>query len=158
MADGDGDGRAMTAGEVAMLREVYGPRLPYAKVRVHARRWSWPFPKDRAMAPDGEMYFPGDGYAADFSAPSVDLARRSTFVHEAAHLYQWYVLRQIVWLRGPFSRTYDYELKPGKAWTDYGLEQMAMIAQDWWLLRHGGRPLNRTPYPLAAYAGLMPVR
>ncbi len=67
------------------------------------------------------------------------------------------MLNQKVWLRGPFDRTYDYQLTPGKKWTDYGLEQMAMIAQDWWLLSRGGPPQNPIAYPLAAYAALMPV-
>lgn len=148
----------MTGGEIAMLRQIYGNRIPYASIKVVPHRWMWPFPNDRSMAPNGTMYLPGDDYRPDFASPSVDLYHKSTFVHETTHLYQWYVLGQTVWLRGPFDRNYDYVLVPGKKWTDYGLEQMAMIAQDYFLLKNGGRPLNKTRYPLSAYAGLMPVK
>ena len=152
------DGRAITAGETIMLRAVYGSRLPYAKVKVYPHRLMWPFPTDRAMAPNGNIYMPGNEYATDFSDPKVDLLLRSTFVHEAAHLYQWYVLGRTVWLRGAFDRTYDYVLTPGKKWEDYGVEQSAMIAQDWWLLKHGGKVKNATVYKLADYSGLMPLK
>ena len=152
------DGRHVTSGEVAMLQAVYGTRIPYSVVMIYPRRWMWPFPQDRSMAPNGNVYMPGTEYANDYSNPAVDLYRRSTFVHEFAHIYQWYVIGETVWLRGPFNRTYDYVLLPGKKWSDYGLEQMAMIAQDWWLLKHGGRTLNPTQYPVSAYANLMPVK
>ena len=153
------DGRAITNGETAMLRAVYGSRLPYSKVTVYPHRWSWPFPTDRAMAPNGNIYMPGNEYAADFSNPKVDLLLRSTFVHESAHLYQWYVLGRTVWLRGMFDREYEYTLVAGKKWEDYGVEQSAMIAQDWWRLMQGALPLNKNvKYPLAAFAKLMPLR
>lgn len=79
--------RNLTPGEIAMLREVYGGRIPYSRVKVHPHRLTWPFPNDRAMAPNGELYFPGGEYVADFSAPGVDLAHKSTLIHEGAHLY-----------------------------------------------------------------------
>ena len=88
-----------------MLREVYGDRIPYAKIKLYPHRWAWPFPNDRAMSPNGEMYFPGAEYAPDFSSPRENLAKRSVFIHEGAHIYQWYVLHQTVWVRGPFDRT-----------------------------------------------------
>ncbi len=152
------EGRPLTSGEVAMLRAVYGNRIPYAEVRVVPHRWTWPFHNDRSMAPNGIMYMPGDDYRSDFASPSVNISHRSTFVHEATHLYQWYVLNQIVWLIGPFDRRYEYTLVPGKRWTDYGLEQMAMIAQDYFLLSHGARRTNGPRYPLSAYAGLLPAK
>ncbi len=152
------DGRGITGGEAAILGQVYGTRIPYAQVRVFPHRWSWPFPTDRSMAPNGNIYFPGKEYVPDFSAGGVDLAHRSTFVHEAAHLYQWYVLHRIVWLRGAFDREYEYAIERGKAWTAYGVEQMAMIAEDYYRLKNGGQPLNKIKYPLAAYAELMPAR
>lgn len=141
-----------------MLQGVYGNRIPYAKINLFSHRWTWPFSEDRSMAPNGDMYFPGHQYADDFSSPSVNVVRRSVFVHEGAHLYQWYVLRRVVWARGPFARNYDYILVPDKPWKDYGLEQMAMIGQDYWLKKHGGPVQNPAQFPMAAYDALLPAR
>ena len=151
------DRRPLTPGEIAMLRSVYGTRIPYEKVKVSPHRWTWPFPQDRSMAPNGNMYFPGKEYVPDFSDPKVDMVRRSVFVHEGTHIFQWYVLQQTVWARGPFSRTYDYTLVPKKPWTSYGLEQMAMIAQDYWLKKHGGPTQNPAQYPMALYDAILPA-
>ena len=111
---GTADGRQLTTGERAMLSSVYGRGIPYAKVTVFPRRWMWPFPNNRSMAPNGNMYMPGADYAADFAAPSVSLYHKGVFIHEGAHLYQWYVLGWTVWTRGPFARNYDYRLVPGQ--------------------------------------------
>lgn len=150
MADAN---RRLTLGETQILQSVFGNWIEYPRVRIHSERWAPVFPNDRAMAPNGEIYFPGAEYAADFAfAP---LAKRATFVHEGTHLYQWYGLRQTVWLRGPFQRNYNYALVPGRRFQDYGLEQMGMIAQHYYVLREGGRiPL---PYTLADYQALLPV-
>ena len=154
MADAN---RVLTRGEIDLLRSVYGATITYDKVRVHSERWAFVFPNDRAMAPNGDVYFPGDDYAEDFSSPHVSLEKRSVFVHEGAHLYQWYGLGWIVWARGPFDRDYDYKLVPGKAYEDYGLEAMGMIAQHYFILRSGGK-LRDSSYVLADYANLLPVR
>lgn len=107
------DGRALTQGEVQLLRSIFRERITYAQVRIFDRRWTWPFPNDRAMAPNGNAYFPGDEYAPDFSLPSVPLGKRATFVHEATHLYQWYGLNWPVWARGPFERNYEPSCRGG---------------------------------------------
>ena len=78
-----------------------------------SKHWMFVFPNDRSMAPNGDMYLPGDWYRADASDPKLPLYIRSNLVHEATHLYQWYGLNQIVWLRGPFARNYDYVLTLG---------------------------------------------
>ncbi len=147
--------RTLTIGEEALLRTIFRDKITYSKVVVHSERWSWPFPGDRAMAPNGEVYFPGHEYAADFSSAATALSKRATFVHEAAHLYQWYGLDRTVWLRGAFDRNYDYTLEPNKAYPDYGLEQMGSIAQDYYILREGG---THTRYVLADYAALLPLK
>lgn len=90
------------------------------------------------------------------SLPIVPLSKRATFAHEGAHLCQWYGLGRVVWARGPFARNYDYKLTPGKPYEDHGLEQMGSIAQDYYVLREGGRIVG--PYGLAHYAPLLPIR
>lgn len=148
--------RLLTPGEVLLLQSVYANRIAYGQVRIHSERWMPVFPNDRAMAPNGHVYFPGDEYAPDFSLPTTPLRKRATFIHEGAHLYQWYGLGQTVWLRGPFDRNYRYTLIPGKAYETYGLEQMGSIAQDYYTLREGGRIAE--PYGLTDYAPLLPVK
>lgn len=154
------DGRPLTTGEQFMLSGVYGHKIPHARVLVFPRRWMWPFPNDRSMAPNGNMYMPGKDYATDFSAASVSLYHKGVFIHEGAHLYQWYVLGWIVWARGPFARNYGYKLIPGQAYNEYGLEQMGMIAEHYYVLKHGGYPagLPDKTYTAESYATLVPVR
>ena len=151
--------RTLTRGEVAILRSIYGAGIRYDKVRIHSERWLFIFPKNRPMAPNGHIYFPGETYEEDFSSSHVSLNKKSIFVHEGAHLFQWYGLGWIVWARGPSDRNYDYTLVPGKAYSDYGLEAMGMIAQHYYVLKHGGRPANLPDkdHTVEDYAKLLPV-
>ena len=107
------------------------------------------------MAPNGNIYFPGDTYEEDFSAVSVAVRKTAVFVHEATHLYQWYGLGQTVWFRGPFERDYDYELVPGKKFQDYGLEEMGMIAEHYYRVRSGQRVGKLS---LADFQDLLPLK
>ncbi len=79
--------RNLTQGEIALLQAVYGPRIPYPRVKVHPHRLTWPLPNDRAMAPNGDLYLPGTKYSPDFAAGDVSLLRKSLFIHEGTHLY-----------------------------------------------------------------------
>ena len=136
-----------------MLQDVFADGIDYGRVRIHPHRLLSP---TRAMTPWGRMYLPGGWYAPDLSSQAVPLNVRAVFVHEGAHLYQWYGLRRLVWLRGMVSRNYDYELVPGKPYPAYGLEQMGQIAEDYYTLLNGGR--TGRPYKLADYQPLLPVR
>ena len=157
---GNTDGRPLTVGEMSMLRSVYGIRIPFSAVRILAHRWYWPLPSDRAMSPNGNMYMPGEYYANDYAAGHVSLYHKGVFIHEGAHLYQWYVLGWIVWARGPLDRDYTYKLVVGRRYEEYGLEQMGMIAEHYYVLTHGGRPsdLPDGNYTAASYAAILPVR
>ncbi len=103
------------------------------------------------------MYFPDKTYHADFALES--LRERATMVHESTHLYQYYALGWSVIARGPFSRNYEYDLVKGQPFTSYGLEQMGMIAQDYYTLREGGHLSGRyASLSLADYAAMLPIR
>lgn len=159
-ADDARHGRRLTEGEIALLRGVYGNGIAYDRVRLFSRPWMPIFPRNRGMAPNGNVYMPGNKYADDYASPGVPLGLQAVFVHEGAHLYQWYGLGWIVWLRGPFARNYRYRLVPGRRYAEYGLEQMGMIAQHWFILASGGRPagLPDPSYTAASYAHLLPAR
>ena len=153
-----GDGRPLSPGEVALLRATFADTILYARVRLFPRRWFWPLPRDRAMAPDGHVYLPGRAWRDDFAAPGVPLRAQALLIHEGAHLYQHYALGWPVWLRGAFDRRYDCRLVPGRPFHRYRLEQMGMIAEHHFLLTRGGVPHDLPAlYRARDYAGLLPL-
>lgn len=133
-----GGSRALTRGEVALAREMFGDAIDYARVTIRRRKW-FPFqPRRVTMAPMGHLHFHprSDAYCEDFGAAS--LGAQSLFIHEMTHVWQtqtrgrWYLL----FARHPFSR-YGYRLVAGKPLERYGIEQQAMIVQHAFLLRRG---------------------
>ena len=133
-----GGSRALTSGEVALAREMFGEAIDYAAVTIRRRKFL-PFqPRGVTMAPMGHVHFHPEGasYCADFGEAS--LAAQGLFIHEMVHVWQtqtrgrWY----LPLARHPFCR-YDYALVPGKPLERYGIEQQAMIVQHAFLLRRG---------------------
>jgi hypothetical protein len=149
--------RGLTQGEISILKSVFGRAIPFDEVRVYDKPFLRIFPKDRAMAPNGHLYFPYALFAEDFSAPGMPLRRKAVFVHEGTHLYQHYVLKWNVMARGPFNREYEYRLLRGKTFQQYGLEQMGMIAQHYYTLRENGTLPPKYPYQLSDYLPLLPI-
>jgi hypothetical protein len=61
--------RALTAGEIAMVRCLFGDAIDYGSVRIYKRRYP-PFglqPVDCAMSPNGHMFFHKSRCLDDFS-------------------------------------------------------------------------------------------
>jgi hypothetical protein len=145
--------RALTIGETRMLSSVFSRTILYGKVKVHNYKAYFFQPDDTAMPPDGEMYFPAAYYKADFSVGG--LSDRAWFIHEGAHLYQYYYLHWSVKLRGIFDRRYNYTLVPAKKFKDYGLEEQGDIAEDYYILKQGGK-ISR-PYNLSNYTASLPL-
>jgi hypothetical protein len=132
--------RPLTPGEVALARSVFGDAVDYAKVRLVEGKW-WPFqPRNAAMAPMGDIWFhpAAGGWSKDFSKES--LGRQGFFIHEMTHVWQaqkggrFY----LPLMRHPFCR-YAYQLKPGKPFSRYGIEQQAEIAKDVFLAERGAK-------------------
>jgi len=145
--------RALTPGEKTLLTSVYSATITYASVKVHNYKAYFFQPDDTAMTPDGEIYFPAAHYQADFSVASV--SDRAWFVHEGAHLYQYYFLHWSVKLRGIVDRNYNYTLDPKKRFHDYGLEEQGDIAEDYFTLKQGGTIAR--PHKLADYVKILPL-
>ena len=90
------------------------------------------------MAPRGHLHFhpASHNYRDDFS--QADILLQGHFIHEMTHVWQvqqrgpWFLI-----LRRPFSRRYDYSLKPGWKLERYGIEQQAEIVRHAFLLRRG---------------------
>ena len=147
--------RALTDGETALARSVFGDAIDYARVRIHQRKWAFFQPRGVVMAPDGGIWFhpPGDRYCPDFCAGSIDA--QGLFIHEMTHIWQRQKGIYLPLARHPWCR-YDYALKPGQRFEKYGLEQQAEIVRHAFLLREGygvpGAP------PLSQYQSLLPFR
>jgi hypothetical protein len=150
-----GGERALTRGEVALARSVFGDAVDYAPVRIKRRKF-FPFhPRGVTMAPMGHLHFhPGAShYCDDFAA--APLGRQAHFIHEMVHVWQaqtlgrWYLVLR----RHPLCR-YDYALKPGWHLAQYGIEQQAEIVRHAFLLREGASVPGAPT--LATYRAILP--
>ena len=151
--------RALTPGEVALARSVFGDAIDYASVTIRRRKF-FPFhPRGVTMAPMGHLHFhpAAPHYCDDFAA--VELSQQAHFIHEMVHVWQaqklgrWYLVLR----RHPFCR-YDYAIKPGWTLEQYGIEQQAEIVRHAFLLRNGtkvaGAPSKATYDAILVSAGL----
>ena len=147
-----GGQRALTPGEVALARSVFGDAIDYARVTVRRRKW-FPFqPRRVTMAPRGHLHFHphSENYCDDFS--QVNVLRQGLFIHEMVHVWQVQTLGQwyLVTRRMPWAR-YDYSLKPGWKLERYGIEQQAEIVKHAFWLRNGIKVAgvgDATPYEM----------
>ena len=130
--------RPLTAGEVELVRSVFGAAVDTKPVRMVRRKW-WPLqPRGIVMAPTGNIHFhPQDpNWSDDFSRERGGL--QGLFVHEMTHVWQtqtrgrWY----LPLMRHPFCR-YAYRIKDGQRFDRYGLEQQAEIVRHRFLAAHG---------------------
>ncbi|MBS3931598.1 MAG: vgr related protein [Sphingomonadales bacterium] len=149
-----GGERPLSAGEVALVRSVFGDAIDCARVTIRRRRWWWFHPRRVTMAPAGHLHFHplSNHYCEDFSQAQPRL--QAHFIHEMTHVWQvqtrgwWYLL-----LVGPFQRKYSYTLKPGKPFKAYNIEQQAEIVAHAFLLRQG--LTVDVPYSLSDYSELV---
>ena len=130
--------RPLTPGEVEMAQSIFGGDLDYSKIRLFEGKW-WPFqPKRSAMAPMGDIWFhpDGGGWSEDFSREP--LSQQGFFIHELTHVWQTQKGGRfyLPLMRHPFCR-YHYDLKAGKAFGHYGLEQQAEIVRHRFLADRG---------------------
>lgn len=135
----------MTPGEVELARSIFASAIDYSKVRLVIGKW-WPFqPRGSAMAPMGSIYFhpDGGGWSEDFSKEP--LVRQGFFIHELTHVWQAQKSGRfyLPLMRHPFCR-YRYQLKPGRTFSRYGLEQQAEIVRHRFLADRG-EPVPVTP-------------
>lgn len=130
--------RPLTAGERALVADVFGAAIDPRGVTINRRCW-WPLqPRGVVMAPDGHIWFhpKGAGYRADFS--TAPLAAQAMLIHEMTHVWQHQRGIYLPLRRHPFCR-YRYTLKPGKPFGRYGLEQQAEIVAHRFLAQRGAR-------------------
>ena len=136
-------GRALTTDEITEAKSVYGDKIDYSKVRIIDGKYV-PFQSDSvAMAPDGNIYWPGEcGNLASCGG----LPTAGVFIHEMAHVMQYQhgvnVLGQGFLLQAgkylsfglydPYKFTYD----PNRAFSSYNIEQQGDYARGIYFGRH----------------------
>lgn len=156
--------RDMTSGELKTAKSVFGDAINFGEngkgngVGIYNGKWK-PFqPDNRAMAPNGNIYFPGTSYKGDFSnlgSKALSDRDRRTYIHEMTHVWQ-YQNGKAVKTRGAalgvlatVGDPYIYKLYLSgdetnlKDLSDYGLEQQAAIVGDYYALREN---LKLKPY------------
>jgi hypothetical protein len=130
------DRRALTPGEVALARTMFGEAIDYAAVTVRCRKWIFFQPRDTVMAPRGHIHChpKGSTWRADYAAGSI--ADQGLFIHEMTHVWQHQSGIFLPIARHPFCR-YRYTLVPGRGFAGYGIEQQAEIVRHAWMQRLG---------------------
>ena len=144
--------RLLTPGEVELARSVFGDAIDYRRVRMVRRKW-WPFqPRGVAMAPMGDIHFHphSDLWSEDFAKEP--LHRQGLFIHELTHVWQSQTRGRLYLplMRHPFCR-YSYELRDGRAFGEYGLEQQAEIVRHRFLADRGARLPVVAPHELLPF-------
>ena len=132
------DARALTAGEIELARTIFGDAIDYGRVKMVRRRW-WTFqPRGVVMAPTGNIHFHPDSplWSDDFSKERLSL--QGLFIHEMTHVWQAQTRGRfyLVMMRHPFCR-YSYQLKAGRSFDRYGLEQQAELIRHRFLADRG---------------------
>lgn len=145
--------RELTPGEVALARSIFGEAIDYSKVRLVKGKW-WPFqPPNAAMAPSGWIWFhpTAGGWSEDFS--NEPLLRQGFFIHEMTHVWQAQKGGPLYLplIRHPFCR-YRYQLKPGKPFARYGIEQQAEIVRHVFLAEQGAAVPQAPPPALLPFS------
>jgi len=145
--------RHLTLGEVNLAQSIFGKAIDYSKVRLFEGKW-WPFhPRNAAMAPMGDIWFHpgGGGWSDDFAQEP--LHRQGFFIHELTHVWQTQKGGRfyLPLMRHPFCR-YAYDLKPGRPFEHYGIEQQAEI------VRHRFLADRDWPVPTVPPRALLPFR
>lgn len=150
-----GGERALTAGERALVANVFGSAIDTAPVRIRRRRW-FPFqPVGTVMAPMGHIHFAAASphYEKDFA--EAPLSAQGLFIHEMVHVWQTQT-RGRWWLplmRHPFCR-YSYHYDPARPFECYGIEQQAELVRHLFMARRGA-PSPAAP-PLQVLEALVP--
>ena len=124
--------RALTTGEIALARSVFGDSINLDTVQLKTAWWVL---KNYAVSPNGNIYFNPADWITDFSQSS--LSKQSWLIHELTHV--WQLQQGLKVVRGALiDRRYDYVLKTGKSFFKYGIEQQARMVQDYFIHRQRG--------------------
>jgi RHS repeat-associated protein len=159
-----GASRSLTDAEIDLARTLFGGKVAYSRTGVDYGRWAWWQPEGREMTPDGIIHTGGQtisDYTVAGAKPKWSyglLAQQGILIHELVHVWQYQRGVNVV-LKGLY-RNYAYAGPNfGKlAFSDYGIEQQAQMAEDYYYLRNGSTSATvPTPTPsLSTYEKIIP--
>ncbi len=140
-----------------MARAMFGGQVDYSDVEIVRKKWIFFQPVGVVMAPTGNIHFhpESDRYSDDFSKERLHL--QGLFIHEMTHVWQtqrggrWY----LPLIRHPFCR-YGYELREGRPFLRYGVEQQAEIVRHRFLADRGAKPKIIPPRALLPFGSVDP--
>lgn len=145
-------GRALTPGERQTLTDIFGSSLDASKVRIANSRYANMRLSVYGVSIEARgntIVCANESYTADFS--NADPYSKSTFVHEAVHVWKAQTRPGLDWsdIKDSFSyrvlqrnpqKMYLYDLTTGKDLLEYGIEQQADIIADRYVLMPAGWP------------------
>ena len=150
--------RKLTLGEIQICQSVFADLIDYDQVIVMNHPYLPWQPVGMCMAPDGWIYLKDPDYCEDFSIQP--LIYQALFIHEMAHIYQHQqkinvllkgaLLQSALYLSMGKYNPYKYQLKMGKPYSDYNIEQQGDIARDIFLKRIDNiiLPINKPDSPI----------
>ena len=136
--------RSLTDGEKSLLRPIFGVTLPLEVMQVSRNDMEWGG-ADNSITPGDTPFMAKSVWSTDYSNSSVSDDDRGTFIHECVHVWQFYhgitklsAIKLFVWYRSDYQpKAYRHDLSDNDDFTDYNMEQMAAIIEDWWrILNH----------------------
>lgn len=167
----DPTGRLMTAGEVELVRPVYGNTIDYAGTRFHMS----PSSGEDARTDGSDVFLESEELQiADFSAPGVSLHSQQMLFHELTHVWRnqntsaWNKFVTIIeespatvynTLAGGHAG-YDFteKLHAGKSFNDMSREEQAELVANYFRARTLAQkfgPVLPQAYPDPVYAELV---
>jgi len=142
----------LTKDEIAEVKEVFGDKIDYSKVKIITGKdmtlWGKILTSGGAALTWGNtIYFPNknpDGSKCDgeggtcYDFNSLEQGKE-WLTHEMTHVYQyqksgWGYVPKSVWehiTKGKDAYNYDKDLSADKDFSDYGIEQQAMMVEDY---------------------------
>lgn len=172
LASAERPSRSLTPGETQLASSIFGGKINYTKVRIVLGSWAPVQAYDRPMTPDGNIYISsatgshGSAYSSDYSKQAILgqklVYSQSDFIHEMTHVWQYqsgmWVKTDWVMQRDWRDSSYDYDFSTFGTidFKKYGIEQQAMITQDFYLLLHSATIYRnggavQHPPPLQSY-------
>ncbi|MDO5768111.1 MAG: type IV secretion protein Rhs [Psychrobacter sp.] len=142
--------RPLTAGEIALAREVFGETIKLDEVRLKTAWWVL---RHYAVSPNGNIYFHPADWREDFSQAA--LGHQGWLIHELTHV--WQLQQGLKVIRGAMmNRRYEYAFESGKTFFAYGIEQQARMVQDYFIRSKRGEDCRAwqdcIPFLAAAHA------
>jgi len=143
----------LTKDEIAEVKEVFGDKIDYSKVKIITGKdmtlWGKILTSGGAALTWGNtIYFPNknpDGSKCDGEGGTCydfnSLQGKEWLTHEMTHVYQyqksgWGYVPKSVWeqiTKGKDAYNYDKDLSADKDFSKYGIEQQAVMVEDYFL-------------------------